>query len=126
MGNRPGKVIAELTLGFWVDLLQSQNHRSLWVDQKLNKAFPFAKRDRGQIHGRLKEIQLLRNRISHHERIITSSNVVYNGNGHLSLDEIVECVEWVCPHTARWLKTEFKFKDAEELLKRVADMKIIL
>lgn len=126
VGNRPGKVIAELTLGFWVDLLQSQNHRSLWVDQKLNKAFPFAKRDRRQIHGRLKEIQLLRNRISHHERIITSSNVVYNGNGHLTLNEIVECVEWVCPHTARWLKTEFKFKDAEELLKRVADMRIIL
>ena len=76
VGNRPGKVIAELTFGFWVDLLQSQNHRSLWVERKLNKAFPHAKRDRGQIHRRLKEIQLLRNRISHHERIITSSNVV--------------------------------------------------
>jgi len=77
----PGKVIAELTFGFWVDLLQSQNHRSLWVDRKLNKASPFAKRKRRQIHGRLREIQLLRNRIFHHEGIITSSKVVYNGNG---------------------------------------------
>jgi hypothetical protein len=126
VGNRPGKVIAELTFGFWVDLLQTQNHMPLWVLRKLNKAFPYAKRERGQIHRRLKEIQLLRNRISHHERIITSSDVVYNGNGYLTLDEIVECVEWVCPYTAQWLKTEFRFKDAADLLTRVAAMRITL
>jgi len=126
VGNRPGKVIAELTFGFWVDLLQSQNHMPLWVLRKLNRAFPNTKRTRGQIHERLKEIQLLRNRISHHERIITSSNAVYNGDGFLTLNEVIECVEWVCPHTAHWLKAEFGFDDAEELLKRVANMGIAL
>jgi hypothetical protein len=126
VNNRPGKVVAELTFGFWVDILQSQNHMPLWVIRKLNRAFPNTKRTRGQIHGRLKEIQLLRNRISHHERIITSSNVVYNGDGFLTLNEVVECVEWVCPHTAEWLKTEFGFNDAADLLKRVASKGITL
>jgi hypothetical protein len=40
--RKPGKVIAELTLGFWVDLLKADNHRVLWVDKKLNAAFPNA------------------------------------------------------------------------------------
>ena len=38
----PGKVIAELTFGFWVDLVKHNNHRVLWVGKKLNKAFPNA------------------------------------------------------------------------------------
>jgi hypothetical protein len=46
VGAVPGKVVAELTFGFWVDLLQGGNHRSVWVDRKLNKAFPNARRHR--------------------------------------------------------------------------------
>jgi hypothetical protein len=56
VGGIPGKVVAELTFGFWVDLLQGGNHRSLWVDRKLNKAFPNAGRHRKHIHDRLKTI----------------------------------------------------------------------
>jgi hypothetical protein len=36
----PGKLLAEFTLGFWVDLLKNANHRRLWIDRKLYMAFP--------------------------------------------------------------------------------------
>ena len=39
VGNRPGKVISELTFGFWVDILQSQNHMPL--GSFANSAGPF-------------------------------------------------------------------------------------
>jgi hypothetical protein len=126
IGNRPGKIIAELTFGFWVDLLQTQNHWSLWVGRKLHLAFPNARRHRKLIHERLKAVQLLRNRISHHEPIITSTNTLYNGDGYISLGDIIETVEWVCPHTALWLKTQFGYEEADQILKAVAALKITL
>lgn len=122
----PGKVIAELTFGFWVDLLKSANHRSLWVDRKLNAAFPNARRHRSLIHERLKAIQLLRNRISHHEPVLTSGNVLYTGDGVIPLPEVLECVEWVCTETAQWIKAQFRYSEAERILREVAAMKISL
>ena len=35
----PSKIVAELTLGFWVSLLNSEYERLLWKD--LRRAFPF-------------------------------------------------------------------------------------
>jgi hypothetical protein len=126
VAGKPGKVIAELTFGFWVDLLKNQNHRSLWVGHKLHTAFPNARRHRGLIHERLKAIQLLRNRISHHEPILTASNALYNGDGLLTLPEVLECVEWVCANTAQWIKAEFRYSEAARILREVAAMKISL
>jgi hypothetical protein len=53
----PGKVVAELTFGFWVDLCSKRNHNNLWVHRKLSAAFPNAVLNRDQIHKRLKVIQ---------------------------------------------------------------------
>jgi hypothetical protein len=121
-----GKVIAELTFGFWVDLLKSANHRSLWVGRKLNAAFPNARRHRSLVHERLKAIQLLRNRISHHEPVLTSGNVLYTGDGVIALSEVLECIEWVCAETAAWIKTSFRYGEAERILRDVAAMRISL
>jgi len=127
VGRNPGKVIAELTFGFWVDLLQSRNHRSLWVDRKLNAAFPNARgKTRSDIHNRLKSIQLLRNRISHHEPVLTTSNALYNGDGLITLGELMECVQWVCTETAQWMQAEFKYTEAQRILHDVAAMRITL
>ena len=123
-GN-PGKVMAELTFGFWIDMLQYGNHRSLWVGRKLNKAFPNARLQMGVIHQRLKAVQLLRNRISHHEPVLISSNRLYNGAATLlALPEVLECVEWVCADTARWMKVNFRYANAERILRDVAAMGI--
>lgn len=123
---RPGKVVAELTFGFWVDLLKNQNHWSLWVNRKLHSAFPNARRQRGQIHDRLKAIQLLRNRISHHEPVLTAANALYTGDGVITLPEVLECIEWVCVDTASWIEDEFHYAEAERILLAVAAMNITL
>ena len=126
LGKNPGKVIAELSFGFWVDLLRKQNNMPLWVGRKLNLAFPHTKHTRGEIHERMKEIQQLRNRIAHHQRIVSWSGSVYNGCKYLKLDEIVESVDWICPHTAHWIRQEFHFAEASELLARIQRMGVRL
>jgi len=126
VAGKPGKVVSELTFGFWVDLLKQSNHRILWVERKLHMAFPNARRLRASIHGRLKAIQLLRNRISHHEPVLTAASALYNGDGFLTPPELLECVEWVCGDTAQWMKARFRYAEAERILREVAALGISL
>ncbi|MFP9116878.1 Abi family protein [Flavobacterium sp. RNTU_13] len=64
------KVIAELTLGFWVRLLNAEYERVLW--KPLRKAFPYlekSKRQRNIVSAPINKIRNFRNRIFHHEPI---------------------------------------------------------
>lgn len=64
------KVVAELTLGFWVRLLNAEYERVLW--KSLRKAFPYlekAKRQRHVVSAPINKIRNFRNRIFHHEPI---------------------------------------------------------
>lgn len=117
--GKPGKVIAELTFGFWVDLLSRPNHNRLWMGRKLSAAFPNTTLHREIIHERLKAIHLLRNRLSHHEPILTSANGLYNGNIIVTLPQLTECMAWVCTHTAQWIKAQSRYDDAERILKEI-------
>jgi hypothetical protein len=119
------KLLAELSLGFWIDLLKHGNHR-LWVERKLHTAFPNTRLTMKLIHQHLKAIQLLRNRISHHEPVLTSSNRFYNGDSLISLLEVLESVEWICPETAQWMRTQFRYAEAERIMRHVASMGISL
>ena len=112
----PGKVVAELTFGFWVDLLSNANHNTLWMGMKLRAAFRNAVIPRPAIHRRLKDIQRLRNRISHHERILTTRQKLYTGHGFLTLPELVEPVGWISTDTETWLKTRFRYNTAASIL----------
>lgn len=122
----PGQVVAELTFGFWADLTGVHYNNPLWLGRKLSAAFPNATRSRQNIHARLKEIQLLRNRISHHERILTSRNKLYNGRTLLALDDVLECVEWVCADTAGWLKTRFRYLTVQRILNTIVSIGVRL
>lgn len=62
-----GKVIAELTFGFWWSLLSVPYNRSLWPSC-LRFAFD-GKVRRQRLHTALDTFRLLRNRIAHHEPI---------------------------------------------------------
>lgn len=64
----PGQVIAELSLGFWANLLAKQYTDTLWTPA-LKDAFP-KKLDPRACHGQYKQLTDLRNRIAHHEPII--------------------------------------------------------
>ena len=64
------KVIAELTLGFWVRLLNAEYERILW--KPLRKAFPYiekSERQRNNISAPINKIRDFRNRVFHHEPI---------------------------------------------------------
>jgi hypothetical protein len=65
----PGKVIAELTFGFWHQLTDRKLEHSLWVPC-LHKAFlPRKAPRRSDFNGHLEKLRQLRNRIAHHEPI---------------------------------------------------------
>lgn len=125
----PGKVIAELTFGFWPSLIAKNFNASLWVPC-LHKAFPHAGPiKRREIHRRLDTIRWLRNRIAHHEPIATSRNVVRTGSfaqPDIALAEILECVEWVSTDAAIWLKTQSRYRQAEALLAAINQMGVSL
>jgi hypothetical protein len=128
-GNKaaPGKVVAELTFGFWVDLCSKRNKNIVWVHRKLFGAFPNTALTRDQIHQRLKMVQSLRNRISHHEPVLTSSKVLYAAKtSMLTVAELLEPVEWVCADTAQWIKTKFRCAEADRILEEVHKLGVTL
>ncbi len=91
----PPHVVAELSFGFWLSLLNKQYHQSFWIPF-LHKAFPHASKPRAEIHRTLDHLRLFRNRIAHHEPIFSR---------HLAEDyqSIMTTVSWICPVTADWI-----------------------
>ena len=122
-----GKVMAELTFGFWPNMLMSR-YEALYR-ASLHRAFPAAHLPRAPIHLRLETIRFLRNRVAHHESVLTSRNEVYTGfkdRPTIPLSEILECVAWVSPPTAAWLRVTSRYNQALTLLADVAGSGIVL
>lgn len=63
----PGKVMAELSFGFWRQLTSASHEKSVWVPF-LHHAYP-AKTDRASVDQVIGTINTVRNRIAHHEPI---------------------------------------------------------
>jgi len=66
----PSKIVAELTLGFWVRLFNAEYERVLWKD--LRRAFPYLQkidRQRHKVSAPLNNFRNIRNRIFHNEPI---------------------------------------------------------
>ena len=64
-----GKVIAELSLGFWRYLSAKSHEKTLWIPY-LHHAFP-AGTDRGRdVDSRIQRLHVLRNRVAHHEPLL--------------------------------------------------------
>ena len=98
----PGRVVAELTFGFWVRLLSPGYEKRLWVPH-LYKAFSgMYKKDRQVAFGRMENIRKLRNRVAHHETI-------FDRNLNLDYAEILEAINWICPVTAAWIRSTNSF-----------------
>jgi hypothetical protein len=64
----PGRVIANLTFGFWRYLSSRAHEKSLWVPY-LHNAFP-AKTNRSDVDDRVGRLHDLRNRVAHHEPLL--------------------------------------------------------
>lgn len=63
----PGRVVAELSLGFWVGLFTRAYDQDLW---RTHVSYLFSPRPpRADLHDNLERLRTLRNRIAHHEPV---------------------------------------------------------
>jgi hypothetical protein len=114
----PGKIVAELTFGFWTNLLSSKFQQPLWIPC-LYKAFPNFGGHPRFLHRRMESLQRLRNRIAHHERVLTSNNAVYTGSAvqpYITPQEILQCVRWTSNDAASWTEWGTRFRHVIQLL----------
>ena len=64
----PGRVVAELSYGFWVGLFANAYDSTIWRTE-LHKVFTPRVKDRRGLHDALDRLRTLRNRIAHHEPV---------------------------------------------------------
>lgn len=91
----PPHVVAELSFGFWVSLLGTTYHQSLWIPA-LYSAFPNGSPHRKTVSVPFSHLRAFRNRIAHHEPIF---------DRQLSDDysNIITSLGWISPAKAAWI-----------------------
>ena len=85
------KVVAELTLGFWVRLLNAEYELILW--KSLRRAFPFMPkniRQRNKISMPLNKIRYFRNRVYHNEPVAWNFHFLETIH-----EELIEVLGWL-------------------------------
>jgi len=100
----PGRVVSELTFGFWVKLTGRVYEDALWKPH-LSRIFPI-RLNRAVVHERLVLLKTLRNRIAHHERIIGRKRPL-----PLEHEETIEAIQWINPTMADWVAHQSNFKE---------------
>ena len=91
-----GRVVAELSLGFWRFLLSKRYQNTLWTPH-LRKAFPGMKpQKREVVYGHVEALLTLRNRIAHHEPIHRFPLADLHGR-------MLLVVAWIDPGMSGWL-----------------------
>ena len=96
----PGKVIPELSFGFWQRMFTGRFDGDLW-NMHLHRVMPHmdstatTQQRRGLIHTRLEYLRLLRNRIAHHEPLLKR-------NLHADFEQTIALISWRCRETAQW------------------------
>jgi hypothetical protein len=92
-----GRIVAELTFGFWVRLFSASYAKTLW-GPSLRKIVPL-RVDRRAVYARLKDMKTLRNRIAHHNRIIGHPKTVA-----IQYQELIETIGWFSGDTKNWVE----------------------
>ena len=101
----PDKIIAELTFGFWVTLLNSEYELSLWKSLRL--AFPhMPKKDRKRknVSSPCNALRKLRNRVFHHESICWDLDYITDIHNRL-----VMVLGWINTDMPSWLDEVDRF-----------------
>ena len=111
----PGRIISELTLGFWTSLLDSRFEKTLWKNLRLS--FPNCPkhiRQRKTMSSKFNGIRKLRNRIFHHEPVTWNINVIKNYR-----DEIIEGIDWLEKGLLDWSQDLIRIDDVIERKREV-------
>ena len=108
------KVIAELTLGFWVSMFNVEYERILWKDlRKVFPKMPKKERQRKKVAPSLNRFRTFRNRIFHHEPI--SWNMERIKQMHT---EIFTVLTWMNIDIAAWFATFDRFDDVYKYIEK--------
>ncbi len=95
----PGRIIAELSFGFWTSLFDTKFEMTLWKNLRL--AFPNCPknmRKRKTMSTKFNRIRRLRNRIFHHEAISWNLTVLDEYK-----KEIIEGIAWLNNELVDWV-----------------------
>ena len=109
------KIVAELSLGFWVTLFNKEYELILW--KPLRKAFPNmpkALRQRKNVSAPLNNFRLIRNRIFHNEPICWNLSVLHDKH-----NQIIELLKWLDPELPDWLIKIDRFDEVLTEIKRI-------
>lgn len=87
MRATPGKVVAQLTLGFWRYLSTKAHEKTIWVPY-LYRAFPTGT-DRAVVDAMAGRLHELRNRVAHHEHLLNEDLSVRHAD-ILALTQLIE------------------------------------
>jgi hypothetical protein len=102
-----GKIISELSFGFWTSLLDSKFEKTLWKNIRL--AFPNCPkniRKRKTMSSKFNGVRKLRNRIFHHESVTWNIDALTNYK-----NEIIEGINWLDKDLFEWSKELFRFEE---------------
>jgi hypothetical protein len=93
-----GQMVANLSFGFWVGMLQPRYNPDVW-SAHLRTSFPNLPTDRSRYNlaASAKRTADLRNRIWHHEPI-------FRMNLSEEYRSVMELLSWICPIKAAWLR----------------------
>jgi len=98
--SEPFRIVAELNFGFWTSLF-SARYEQHFTNRIIKNSFPHLKKEdrtRQKISERLSPIRRIRNRVFHYEPIWKNPNL------QLRHQELLETIDWLCPHAAVLLK----------------------
>ena len=102
----PSKMIAELTLGFWVSLFNVEYERILWKDlRRVFPNMPKKERQRKKVAPPINRFRSFRNRIFHHEPI--SWNLDKLRNIHT---EMLTVMNWINKDIPLWIAPFDRFE----------------
>ena len=94
-----GRVVAELSLGFWRYLVESRYLTSLWVPAT-HASFPFGHSDlrtrQKDVAFRMQQLNYVRNRAAHHEPI-------HQRDLARDLQLALELAAWISPTARKWV-----------------------
>lgn len=92
-----GRVTAELSFGFWRNMLLPKYEAPLWTPINAHFAHLPDHVDRGLLETRCETVRDLRNRISHHEPLLKRDIT-------RDYSQALELLRWMSPAKAEWLK----------------------
>jgi len=97
--SSPSKIVAELTLGFWVSLFNVEYERILWKDlRRVFPNMPKTVRQRKNVAPPLNRFRTFRNRIFHHEPISWSLGTALQTHA-----EMLTVMGWINKDIPLWI-----------------------